>query len=102
MDLIWTLDYDMPNTNSLPTPPSSRSASNSAEEESEEDRDLSNEAPDENTKKKVVYKQMIELDKTVLNLLQQAETQSVIPLVPGGEEEVVRNQQLAASMVLAV
>lgn len=45
---------------------------------------------------------MLEVDTEVMNLLQQAEKSAVIELVPGGEEEVVRNQQLSARLGLAV
>lgn len=51
--------------------------------------------------KKTTHKRMIQLDKSVTDLLKQGEKMAVVPLVPGGEEEVVRNQQLAASMMLA-
>lgn len=53
-------------------------------------------------RKKAIYKRMLAIDKHVLDLLKQAETASVIPLITGDEEEVARNQQLAASMMLAV
>ena len=45
---------------------------------------------------------MLEVDAEVMDLLQRAEESAVIELVPGGEEEVVRNQQLSARLGLAV
>lgn len=45
---------------------------------------------------------MLEVDAEVMELLQRAEQSAVIELVPGGEEEVVRNQQLSARLGLAV
>lgn len=45
---------------------------------------------------------MLEVDAEVMELLQRAEKSAVIELVPGGEEEVVRNQQLSARLGLAV
>ncbi len=89
----------MPNPNAPPSPPLSGHASAT---DSDEDRGLNNESRAEKRKKRHLHKKMIELDRSVLHLLQRAEHQAVIPLVPGGEEEVVRNQQLAASMMLAV
>ncbi|KAK4688928.1 pre-rRNA-processing protein TSR1, partial [Tremellales sp. Uapishka_1] len=45
---------------------------------------------------------VVEVDRAVSDLLREAEESSIIDLVPGGEEEVVRNQQLAARLGLAV
>lgn len=45
---------------------------------------------------------MLEVDAEVMGLMQAAEKSAVIELVPGGEEEVVRNQQLSARLGLAV
>jgi hypothetical protein len=45
---------------------------------------------------------MLEVDAEVMALMQAAEKSAVIELVPGGEEEVVRNQQLSARLGLAV
>ncbi|WVR04404.1 hypothetical protein IAU60_001406 [Kwoniella sp. DSM 27419] len=53
-------------------------------------------------RKAEIRQQMYEIDKKVLDLLKEAEASSVIDLVPGGEEEVVRNQQLQARLALAV
>jgi hypothetical protein len=47
-------------------------------------------------------RKMLEVDAEVMGLMQQAEKSAVIELVPGGEEEVVRNQQLSARLGLAV
>lgn len=47
-------------------------------------------------------RRMVEIDAEILELIRQAETTAVIELVPGGEEEVVRNQQLSARLGLAV
>ncbi|RXK42243.1 hypothetical protein M231_00602 [Tremella mesenterica] len=49
-----------------------------------------------------VHQEMFEIDRQVMELMQEAERTSVIELVPGGEEEVVRNQQLSARLGLAV
>ncbi|OCF41820.1 hypothetical protein I317_04330 [Kwoniella heveanensis CBS 569] len=46
--------------------------------------------------------QIYDVDKQIMDLMKQAEVTSVIELVPGGEEEVVRNQQLQARLGLAV
>jgi hypothetical protein len=95
MDLIMTLDYNLPNPNP-PTPPADGDLTD------DEMVGMSIEEKKAAKEKKALHKQMIKLDRSVLNLLKQGETMAVIPLVPGGEEEVVRNQQLAASMMLAV
>jgi hypothetical protein len=47
-------------------------------------------------------RRMIEVDREVMDMMKQAEAMAVIELVPGGEEEVVRNQQLSARLGLAV
>ena len=47
-------------------------------------------------------RRMLEVDAEVMGLMQAAEKSAVIELVPGGEEEVVRNQQLSARLGLAV
>ncbi len=100
MDLIMTLDFNMPNPSAPLTPPAStRSGSGDSEDER---ADMSNEEAAEWRKKRTLHKKMVNLDRGVLRMLQQAEQRAVIALVPGGEEEVVRNQQLAASMMLAV
>jgi hypothetical protein len=95
MDLIMTLDYNLPNPNPS-TPPID------AEVSDDEMTDMSPQEKQAAKEKKTLHKRMVKLDRSVLDLLKQGETMAVIPLVPGGEEEVVRNQQLAASMMLAV
>ena len=45
--------------------------------------------------------QMLEVDVHIVELMKQAEASAIIELVPGGEEEVVRNQQMAARLGLA-
>jgi hypothetical protein len=95
MDLIMTLDYNLPNPNPS-TPPIDAEVS---------DDEMAEMGPQEKQaakEKKTLHRRMVKLDRSVLDLLKQGETMAVIPLVPGGEEEVVRNQQLAASMMLAV
>ncbi|WWD22035.1 hypothetical protein CI109_106523 [Kwoniella shandongensis] len=47
-------------------------------------------------------RKILETDNQVLEMLKEAEKMNVIELVPGGEEEVVRNLQLAARLGLAV
>jgi len=46
-------------------------------------------------------RQVVEIDRQVMDLMKQAERTAIIELVPGGEEEVVRNQQTAARLGLA-
>jgi hypothetical protein len=46
--------------------------------------------------------QMMETDRMVQDMMKEAERTSIIELVPGGEEEVARNQQLAVRFGLAV
>lgn len=50
----------------------------------------------------LLKRRMLEVDAEVMDLLERAEQSAVIDLVPGGEEEVVRNQQLSARLGLAV
>ena len=45
--------------------------------------------------------QVLEIDRRVVELMKQAEDTAIIELVPGGEEEVVRNQQTAVRLGLA-
>jgi hypothetical protein len=45
---------------------------------------------------------IVQVDREVMEFMKLAEASSVIELVPGGEEEVVRNQQLSARLGLAV
>jgi hypothetical protein len=97
MDLIMTLDFNFPN------PDAQDPASADSDSSDEELRAMSD--PTERMaaqKKKRLHKRMLKLDRTVLELLKKGEAKSFIPLVPGGEEEVVRNQQLSASMMRAV
>ncbi|KAJ9120686.1 hypothetical protein QFC22_002617 [Naganishia vaughanmartiniae] len=98
MDIIMTLDFNFPN------PDAQDSTSEDEDESSDEDiQAISDPTAREDAKKtKRLHRQMLNLDKTVLDLLKKAEAKAVIPLLPGGEEEVVRNQQLSASMMLAV
>ena len=46
-------------------------------------------------------KQMADIDTEILKLLKQTENDAVVELVPGGEEEVVRNMQLAVKLAVA-
>jgi hypothetical protein len=46
--------------------------------------------------------EMVKIDQQIMDLMKEAEATAVIDLVPGGEEEVVRNQQLSARLGLAV
>lgn len=97
MDIIMTLDFNFPN------PDAEDVISDEDESSDEEIQAISDPAAKEAAKKtKRLHKKMLNLDKTVLDLLKKAEAKAVIPLLPGGEEEVVRNQQLSASMMLAV
>lgn len=52
--------------------------------------------------KLAMKRKLVEADYQVMEMIKQAEATAVIELVPGGEEEVVRNQQLAARLGLAV
>ncbi|KAJ9105440.1 hypothetical protein QFC21_001811 [Naganishia friedmannii] len=98
MDIIMTLDFNFPN------PDAQDSILEDEDESSDEEiQAISDPTAKEAAKEtKRLHKRMLNLDKTVLNLLKKAEATAVIPLLPGGEEEVVRNQQLSASMMLAV
>ncbi|WVF70097.1 hypothetical protein IAT40_004885 [Kwoniella sp. CBS 6097] len=58
--------------------------------------------PDTPEHKSGMRQQIYDVDKEIMDLMKQAEVTSVIELVPGGEEEVVRNQQLQARLGLAV
>ncbi|WRT65049.1 uncharacterized protein IL334_001991 [Kwoniella shivajii] len=49
-----------------------------------------------------VREKMYDMDKKIMDLIKQAEKTAVVDLVPGGEEEVTRNQQLQARLGLAV
>ncbi|GHJ84310.1 hypothetical protein NliqN6_0712 [Naganishia liquefaciens] len=97
MDVIMTLDFNFPNPDA---PESALEEGNFSDEEFQGMTDPAAKA--EAQKKKRLHRRMLKLDRTVLELLKKGEAKSVIPLVPGGEEEVVRNQQLSASMMLAV
>lgn len=93
-----TLDFHFPNPDAQEFP--SEGEDDSSDEEIQAISDpVAKEAAKET---KRLHKRMLNLDKTVLDLLKKAEAKAVIPLLPGGEEEVVRNQQLSASMMLAV
>ncbi|KAK8846726.1 hypothetical protein IAR55_005813 [Kwoniella newhampshirensis] len=50
----------------------------------------------------IARRNIVETDNKVLELIKEAERTNIIELVPGGEEEVVRNLQLAARFGLAV
>jgi hypothetical protein len=52
--------------------------------------------------KEEMRRKIIDIDREVMEFMKLAEASSVIELVPGGEEEVVRNQQLSARLGLAV
>lgn len=92
-----TLDFNFPN------PDAQEPAAAESDSSDEEFRAISDpSAKVAAQKKKRLHRRMLKLDRTVLELLKKGEAKSVIPLVPGGEEEVVRNQQLSASMMLAV
>ena len=97
MDVIMTLDFNFPN------PDAPESALGKGDFSDEEFQGITDPvAKADAQKKKRLHRRMLQLDRTVLELLKKGEAKSVIPLVPGGEEEVVRNQQLSASMMLAV
>ena len=49
-----------------------------------------------------MVRKMYQVDREVMEMMKHAESLAVIDLVPGGEEEVVRNQQLSARLGLAV
>lgn len=49
-----------------------------------------------------IRRKVLETDQQVMELMKQAEASAVIDLVPGGEEEVVRNQQLSTRLGLSV
>ncbi|WWC87197.1 uncharacterized protein L201_002083 [Kwoniella dendrophila CBS 6074] len=49
-----------------------------------------------------IRNKMVDVDKQIMDLIKKAEDTAVIELVPGGEEEVGRNQQLQARLGLAV
>ncbi|BEJ18251.1 hypothetical protein CspHIS471_0705280 [Cutaneotrichosporon sp. HIS471] len=46
--------------------------------------------------------QMVAIDRQIMELMKQTEKMSVVEQVPGGEEDVVRNQQIATRFGLAV
>jgi hypothetical protein len=46
-------------------------------------------------------RQMIAIDRQIMELMKQTEKMSVVEQVPGGEEDVVRNQQIATRFGLA-
>ncbi|WVQ97788.1 hypothetical protein IAU59_004902 [Kwoniella sp. CBS 9459] len=58
--------------------------------------------PETHEHKSDMRQQIYEVDKQIMDLMKQAESTSVIELVAGGEEEVVRNQQCQARLGLAV
>ncbi|WOO79444.1 Lysine biosynthesis regulatory protein LYS14 [Vanrija pseudolonga] len=47
-------------------------------------------------------RQMIQFDKEIMELMKQTERMSIVEQVPGGEEEVVKNQQIGTRFGLAV
>lgn len=96
MDVIMTLDFNFPDPSAPPEVYPYESSDEEVDAISDPETKLAA------RRKKAIYKRMLALDKHVLDLLKQAETASVIPLITGDEEEVARNQQLAASMMLAV
>ena len=49
-----------------------------------------------------LQQQIRNVDAQVLDMMRRAEAGAIIDLVPGGEEEVVRNQQLSARLALSV
>ena len=53
-------------------------------------------------KKAKMRKEIFDVDAQVTEMMRIAEETAVIELVPGGEEEVVRNQQLSSRLGLAV
>lgn len=46
-------------------------------------------------------RQMVAIDRQIMELMKQTEKMSVVEQVPGGEEDVVRNQQIATRFGLA-
>jgi hypothetical protein len=44
----------------------------------------------------------LEVDKVIMSLMKETERMSVIEIVPGGEEDVAKNQQIATRFALAV
>lgn len=59
------------------------------------------ETPDEEKKAKM-RKDILGVDALVTDMMRKAEETAIIDLVPGGEEEVVRNLQLSARLGLSV
>lgn len=53
-------------------------------------------------KKAKMRKEIFDVDAQITEMMRKAEETAVIELVPGGEEEVVRNQQLSSRLGLAV
>lgn len=49
-----------------------------------------------------IKRDLVMMDRSVVEWMKQAEMSSIIELVPGAEEEVVRNQQLSARLGCAV
>lgn len=49
-----------------------------------------------------IKRDLVTMDRSVVEWMKQAEASSIIELVPGAEEEVVRNQQLSARLGCAV
>ena len=46
-------------------------------------------------------RQVVVFDRQIIDLMKHAERMAIIDFVPGGEEEVVRNQQTAARLIIA-
>ena len=46
-------------------------------------------------------RQVVVFDRQIIDLMKHAEKMAIIEFVPGGEEEVVRNQQTAARLIIA-
>ena len=56
----------------------------------------------QNEEKLKLRRDMLEMDRQIMEMMKEAERTSIIELVPGGEAEVARNQQLSAMLGLAV
>lgn len=52
--------------------------------------------------KEQMKKEIYEVDAQMNRMMKEAEEEAIIELVPGGEEEVVRNQQLSARLGISV
>ena len=84
-NIVNTVYFSQPSSNSEAPPNAWGHASNTDEDE-----------------KARMRRQIFAVDAQVTEMMKEAEAMSVIALVPGGEEEVVRNQQLSARLGLAV